>query len=79
MQYSHYIVGMIPTENKPEDNKIMYDQGLRKDLKTWNGALRWAQSYAKVHRNCRKGMVPVLLAFRGSMYDQSPPVRWSFL
>lgn len=77
----HFIVGLMPKERKPQDNPLLYDAVLWKDIKTWNGAHRRAQRYAKMHRNARgENMVPVLFQYTGSVVDgQTPPVRWSLL
>ena len=77
---THFIVGLIPKDEKPQNNPHLYDAGMRTDLKTWNGAHRWAQRYAKHHRNLRKNMVPVLFMYTCSTVDgHTPPVRWSYL
>ena len=80
MQHSHYIVGLLPNDANLQGNPLIYDSWLFKDVKTWNGAHRRAQAYAKSHRNARANMQPVLLAYNCDVLDgQMPPVRWAYL
>lgn len=75
----HFTVGCIPQDAKPEKNALQYDAWLFSDVKTWNGAHRRAQRYAK-HTPARDGMRTVLYMYTCSTVDgTTPPVRWAFL
>jgi len=82
MQYSHYIVGLLPNDANPQNNPLTYDSWLFKDIKTWNGAYRRAYKYAEAHKNSnmRPNMRPVLFAYTSNVLDgHTPPARWTYL